>query len=230
MRRVKASRATGPRGAIQVLEKHYGAPPRPPTADPFELVLWENVAYLATPARRREAFAKLEDKVGLSPKAIFGAKASALQRVTSGGILAAAFARKLRECARIALEDFAGDLDAVVRGPVDEARRALRKFPGIGEPGAEKILLLCGRHPFLAPESNGLRVLVRLGFVKEGSSYARTYAASRDVAKQLPARTPSMQAAHLILQHHGRTLCRNRAPLCDACPLARECAHARGGP
>ena len=63
--------------------------------------------------------------------------------------------------------------------PLAEARKILRSFPGIGEPGAEKVLLFSGRQALLAPDSNALRVLVRLGLVREEKSYARTYAASR---------------------------------------------------
>ena len=39
---------------VAVLKKHYGSPAPLPTADPFELILWENVAYLASPRRRHE--------------------------------------------------------------------------------------------------------------------------------------------------------------------------------
>ena len=101
----------------------------------------------------------------------------------------------------------------------------MRRFPGIGEPGAEKILLFAGRHALLAPESNGLRVLVRLGLVREEKSYAATYAAAREASRELPARIPALQEAHLLLQQHGRTLCRRSAPLCEACPLADGCAY-----
>jgi endonuclease-3 len=65
------------------------------------------------------------------------------------------------------VEEFGGDLGAALRAAPGKARRALRSFPGIGEPGAEKILLFSGRQARLAPESNGLRVLVRLGLVRD---------------------------------------------------------------
>ena len=35
---------------VTLLREHYGPPSPMPTADAFELILWENVAYLATPA------------------------------------------------------------------------------------------------------------------------------------------------------------------------------------
>jgi endonuclease III len=215
--------------AVRLLREHYGRPARPRTADPFELILWENVAYLAPPARRREAFEALKSTVGTSPSAILTANQEALERVTGRGILKSTFAAKLRECARIAYERFGGDLRTPIRGPLRAAKQALRRFPGIGEPGAEKILLFTGRQALLAPDSNGLRVLVRLGLVREQKSYAGTYAASRRAAEVLPAKAGILQEAHLLLQQHGQTLCRRTAPRCDLCPLARGCAYARRG-
>ena len=34
--------------------------------EPFAMILWENVAYLASDAKRAEAFAELKTKVGLT--------------------------------------------------------------------------------------------------------------------------------------------------------------------
>ncbi len=215
--------------AIETLATHYGKVTGPPTSDPFELVLWENVAYLASPSKRREAFEDLRKTVGTSPAAIAKAPDRALEKVTARGILGARFAEKLQECARIALEKHGGNLAAVVRGPLPQARKALRAYPGIGEPGAEKILLFAGRVALLAPDSNGLRVLARLGFVREEKSYARMYAAAREVAKALPSDVRARQKAHILLQEHGRALCKRTAPRCEVCPLAQTCAYARGG-
>lgn len=215
--------------AVERLRETYGPPEWPPSDDPFDLVLWENVAYLADPVRRREAFEMLEDEVGTSPHEILEAPRRDLERVTSKGILGAKFAEKLRECARIAVEEFDGDLDDVIHEPLAVAKKALQSFPGVGEPGAEKILLFCDRQALLAPDSNGLRVLVRLGLAREDQSYAKTYASAREAAKTLPARPHALQEAHLLLQLHGQTLCRRTDPRCGACPLASGCAYARGG-
>ena len=35
------------REGVKMLKKHYGPPALPATTEPFELILWENVAYLA---------------------------------------------------------------------------------------------------------------------------------------------------------------------------------------
>ena len=217
------------RDTVDALRRHYGSPEQLPTADPFELILLENVAYLASPARRREAFELLRRTIGTDPIAILAADSQALEQVTARGILKSTFAAKLRECAIIAVDDFGGNLGPVIRGPLESAKRALQSFPGIGEPGAEKILLFSGQQALLAPDSNGLRVLARLGLLREERTYAQTYAASREVAKDLMADPGVMQEAHLLLQQHGQTLCKRSVPLCEACPLAPVCAYATVG-
>jgi endonuclease-3 len=210
--------------AVEALRKHYGPPLHLPVSDPFELILWENVAYLARPKRRREAFDQLRRTVGTSPAAILAAKQEDLELITARGILKGTSAAKLRECARIAIDEYKGDLREVIRKPFAIAKRALQSFPGIGEPGAEKILLFTGQQALLAPDSNGLRVLVRLGLIREEKSYALTYAASRELAKDLSDEAGVMQDAHLLLKQHGQTLCKRSTPKCDVCPLASACA------
>ena len=214
------------RKIVRLLRTAYGPPETPPTKDPFELVLYENIAYLAAPVRRREAFELLRKTIGTGPAAILGAHRSALESITRRGILGPRFAEKLRECARIALEEFAGDLAAATRGPVPEAKRALTRFPGIGEPGAEKILLFSGRQALLAPESNGLRVLTRLGLVREEKSYVKTWAGSRATARDLPKTVAAFAEAHGLLARHGQNVCKRSVPLCEACALRKVCAYA----
>lgn len=211
---------------IATLGKFYGRPHPAPTRNPFELILLENVAYLAPAARRRQAFELLQQTIGAEPQAILAATQASLERVTGYGILKSRFAAKLRECAQMAVDMFAGNLEAAMHGPIDNARRVLRKFPGIGEPTADKILLFSGRLAVLAPESNGLRVLARLGFFDEKLAYARMYRASLVVAEQqLSGKIPALQEAHLLLHQHGQTLCKRASPQCGQCPLAGECAH-----
>jgi len=212
---------------IDALYSYYGAAHPLPTTDPFELILWENVAYLATPARRLAAFQMLKREVGTSPEAIAAASDDALERVTAHGILKAKFAAKLRLCAQIASDEFGGQLRPVVFGPAAAAKRALRRFPGIGEPGAEKILLFSGAQALLAPDSNALRVLARVGLIDDDPSYARMYSAGRKVGQELGANLEFLRTAHRLLQQHGMTLCKRTAPSCARCPLAAGCDFAR---
>ncbi len=129
-------------------------------------------------------------------------------------------AEKLIDAARIA-QSLDAPLAAIVKRPLPEARRVLKRFPGVGEPGVEKIALFAGAHPVLGLDSNGLRVLVRLGFAREEKSYDRTWRAVRDaVSAELPDDVSWLQRAHQLLRRHGQELCRRTQPSCNDCPLA----------
>jgi endonuclease III len=182
------------------------------------------VAYLADDKRRAAAMRVLETRVGTAPERILAAQEDELLEVTRHGIVAEGFAEKLRRCARIVLEEFDGDLKTVWKGPLPQARKALKKFPGIGDPGADKILLLTGKEPNLALDSNGLRVLVRLGFGAENKNYAAMYRGAREaIAGEIESKQPWLVKAHQLLRQHGQELCRRSKPACKQCPLVKSC-------
>ena len=212
---------------IQKLKAHYGAPQPPKTTDPFELVLWENVAYLADDVRRERVFDELRNTVGLRPMDILNASKDELDRETKlGGVSPHQNAARLKECALIALNEFGGDLRTVLRPPFTKAIKALKQFPGIGEPGAEKILLFTKTHPILSLDSNGLRVLLRLGFGVEKKNYSASYKSVREaIADQCGVDCSALIEWHQLLRQHGKTICKTTKPRCDQCPVSSSCVY-----
>jgi endonuclease-3 len=211
--------------AIQLLRIKYGAP-KPPLVDPWHIVLWENVVYLTTEERRVAAYALLKKLTGLAPTKILSASSDELLEVAKNGVMAEARVTKLRQCAEIALREFDGDLMQILDWPTKMALRALQKFPGIGLPGAEKILLFCRRLPVLALESNGLRTLIRLGFGKDTGNYAKSYSLVRkDVTPEAPSDYEDLIAAHQLLRRHGQEVCK-ATPECVKCIFRDDCPSA----
>jgi adenine-specific DNA glycosylase len=119
-------------------------------------------------------------------------------------------------------------LDSALRAlPPSKARALLKRFPTIGDPATDKILLFAGIAPLPALESNGLRVLARLGLFVEGRSYDQSYKAGTAVLKaQGPADFDGLRRAYLMLREHGKTLCRRSTPECGPCPLSDSCPRA----
>jgi endonuclease III len=210
---------------VNQLEKFHGKPTKPMFASPLEMILWENVIYLADDKKRQVAFDALRERIGLSAAEILSAPPKALLEVTRlAGILPKQQLDKLRRIAQIVRDEFGGDLNAVLKQPLAQAKRALKKFPAIGEPGAEKILLFCEAHPILALESNGLRVLLRLGFGKEQKNYAASYRSVQEaVGVEIKKECSWLIRAHQLLRIHGQEICRRTKPICEKCPLAETC-------
>jgi len=210
---------------VEALEKHYGRPKPPPARGLFELVLYENIAYLVSEDRRERAFRQLKSRIGVRPEDLLLASTAELAEIAAiGGIFPDLRARRLQEAARLAHDKFGANLDAVLKLDFAQARRALKQFPAIGEPGAEKILLFTGAHPCLAMESNGVRVLVRFGFAKEHKSYSSTYRSlQRALAADAGGKCAPLVAAHQLLKWHGQEICRRSTPQCTGCPVRASC-------
>lgn len=216
---------------VRKLERFYGRPKLPTITDPLELILLENVAYLADDEKRAAAFAALKKKIGTRPEQILKASQKQLEEITRlGGIVPELRAQRLRQIAELVHFIFKDDLAAELKRPLSQAKKSLKRFPTIGDPGAEKILMLTRTYPVLALESNGLRVLLRLGYAEEKKSYSASYrGVQQALAGQLPSDYNALIAAHQLLRQHGQELCKRTRPLCEAgCPLTAECRYFQG--
>ncbi|HEX5183525.1 MAG TPA: hypothetical protein VFW19_10280 [Allosphingosinicella sp.] len=225
-----AAAAAPPLDLIQIVEAlavHRGLPALP--ADPFQLVLWDNMGALIPDDRRAALFAEFGRKVGFEPGAILAADPALLLSIAErGGMRPHVRVERWQASAAIVLDHGGGDFAAALRAlPVAKARTLLKRFPVIGDPGADKILLFAGIDARPSLDPNGLRMLVRLGFFPQQASYAASY--KTGVALLAASGKPDrkwLMDAYLRLRAHGKTLCRRGAPLCHLCPLDPVCAHA----
>lgn len=212
---------------VGILAEYYRPPAVP--SDPFELILWGNIGYLVDDERRRALFDEFAAAIGLDPIAILAASDEALLAIArKGGMRPGERVRRWREIAAIVVEACGGDLRGTLEAlPLPRARALLRRFPAIGDPGADRILLLSGLAPRPALESNGVRTLARLGFSRELATWPAAY---RDATQALGARGLADAAwlarASLLLREHGKALCRRGEPICIACPLEAGCPKA----
>jgi endonuclease III len=215
-------------GFLAKLKRLYGDVASPEPRDPFELILWENAAYLVDDARRSLVFESLKSRVGVDAPALLAAGPRKIEAaIRDGGMQGSRRAEKVSTCARLCLEHAGGDLYAALRRLDSKGRRTLlKRFPGIADPGVAKVLLFAGLAPGPAIDSNGLRVLERLGEIEAGSSYAVSFRAG--IERLLALGVESAGAAietFTLLRQHGRELCKRTHPACEACPLRAECPY-----
>ena len=226
------------REVLDTLEKLYGPQQAVGPTDPYEMVLYLNCGYPATDGTCSKGFDALKREVGLKPGRILAAPPAELAKcLRLGGIVSELRARKLKEIARIVNSEFDGDLKAILKKCMHEekkqqgqgvraAKRVLQKFPVIGEPSAEKILLFARLVPVAAVPSASVGVPVRLWFGQEGKNYAVDYRKVRDkLNAELSETFEARQRAYLLLKRHGHEICKRSAPKCQICPLTAQCAY-----
>ena len=214
---------------IAKLRRHYGPQDPPPAKNAFELVVWEKVAYLANDEKRAKAFGAFRRTIGLTPTKILAAdRASLVDALATGGIAAPDRASRLIDAAQLVVGEFDGSLDDVCKRPLSDAKKQLMRIYGIGAPGAEKILLFTRSYAVMGLDSNALRVLLRLGYGKEGKSYSTTYRLATSAAlEELEPDIESLIQANLLLRTHGQTVCKTTAPYCGACVIRDVCPSAK---
>ena len=211
---------------VEALRGVYAPPPLP--ADPLALILWENTGYLIDDQRRTLLFRELRELTGLSAARILETGDAELMKIAErGGMRPDVRIERWRTIAAIVAEDCGGDLRGALAGlPLAKARKLLQRFPMIGGPGADKVLLFSGLHALPTVESNAVRVLARLGLLQEQPSYAANYKAAVDLlVRQSRPDGPWLMDAFQLLRAHGQALCRRGVPQCLACPLDVDCAH-----
>ena len=213
---------------LDSLESNYGAlDPAAPT-DPYEFLIWWHCGYPASEERCSKGWALLTREVGIAPKHLaFVSTAKLVAALKAGGMVPDVRAARLKEIAARVQGEYGGDLRAALsRLSAPQARKALKAFPGIGNPGADRILLFSRLWPVAAVPSACPHVLVRVLDGPEGQKYVAIYAAAQRMLNTLPATFDDRIRGYLLVARHGHELCKRSKPLCERCPLRARCAFA----
>jgi endonuclease-3 len=144
-----------------------------------------------------------EKMLGLGPRGLAEAiKTCGLYQSKSKNILAAC---------KILLEEFGGQ--------VPRKMEDLIRLPGVGRKTANVVLSNAFAVPAIAVDTHVFRVSQRLGLAKGKTPHQ----IELQLMKAIPKR--NWGEAHHLLIHHGRNLCRARNPLCERCPLQKQCLY-----
>jgi len=193
---------------LDALETRYGPQAATWPTEPYEFLVWWHCGYPASDAACERGWEALRRAVGIAPEKILAASDAKLaEALKAGGMVPELRAQRLRQIAERVLREFGGDLRGALAGPLDAARKLLKKFPNIADAGADRILLFAGLSPVAAVPSNCPQELVEA-----------------EVRPALEAR----QRAYLLLKRHGQELCKRMKPKCEQCPVSGECRYFAG--
>jgi endonuclease-3 len=110
------------------------------------------------------------------------------------------------------------DINFLADLPVEEARRWLMQFKGVGPKTAAIVLLFSLGKPAFPVDTHIYRVTGRLGILPKGMSADQAH---EYLEQLLPPE--AYYPAHLNLIRLGREICRARQPDCMRCPLNDLC-------
>jgi A/G-specific adenine glycosylase len=184
----------------------WRAPPGSPPMDPYRVWLSEVMLQQTTVAAVAPRFERFVARWPTVEALAAAPEADVMQEWAGLGYYARA--RNLIACARV--------VAALGGFPRDEA--GLRRLPGIGAYTAAAIAAIAFGQDTAPVDTNVERVVARLHGLADRSAINAAAAAM----------VPAGGAGDFVqaMMDLGATICRPKAPLCHACPLAGDC-HAR---
>lgn len=214
---------------LNQLETFYGRQEPCWPSDPYLFLLWWYCGYPASDASCTKGWKELTDKIGTDPDAILAARPARLaEALRPGGMLPELRAERMKEVTARIKDEFSGDLRGALTGPITKVRKILKSFPGIADPGADRILLFAGIQPVAAVPSNCTGVLGRIQKGREEENYNASYReAKRMIDSETPATFDARVRAYLLLKRHGQELCKRTNPKCNQCPVRAVCAFVK---
>jgi endonuclease III len=218
-------------GLLDALEKFHGEQSPDWPTDPYLFLIWWHCGYPASDAACGKGWAALEREIGVTPERLLAANPAKLAAALKpGGMVPELRAMRLKEIAERVEKEFGGDLLEGLKGlSIARVRAALKKFPNIADPGADRILLFGGISPVAAVPSNCPHVLVRIRLGQERENYGVTYKDAQGmIAEEVPAKFDARERAYLLVKVHGQKVCKRTNPKCGECPVAEECAYFAG--
>jgi len=215
---------------LRQLESFYGKQEPCWPTDPYLFLVWWHCGYPASDTACTRGWESLNREIGVEPHQLLAATPTDLTRALKpGGMVPELRAMRLKEIAARVADDFGGDLRAALAGPIAQARNALKEFPNIADPGADRILLFAGIAPVAAVPSNCPHVVVRVQHGQEHKNYGVTYReAQQAIEAEIPEKLDARARAYLLLKRHGQDLCKRTKPKCWQCPVSSSCAFFAG--
>ena len=215
---------------LRQLESFYGKQEPCWPTDPYLFLVWWHCGYPASDAACAQGWESLNRKVGVEPRQLLAATPTDLaSALKPGGMVPELRATRLKDIAARVEDEFGGDLRAALGGPIAQVRKALKQFPSIADPGADRILLFAGVAPVPAVPSNCPHVVVRVLRGQERQNYSVTYReAQQAIEAGVPEKLDARARAYLLLKRHGQALCTRTKPKCWQCPVSSSCAFFAG--
>lgn len=201
------------------LYRHYGREEYDGPDDLLGVLVRTILSQQTTRQNCRRAFGQLVDTYGGDWERIRRAPPDELVEVIAVAGLAGQKAERIQALLeRLADERGEYSLAFVREMEVDQARRYLTRFKGVGPKTAAFVLMYAAGMSAFPMDTHILRICRRLGYIDESTS-------SQKAHRIMEERIPDDQhySAHMVLVRHGRQICRAQNPSCDACPIQTQC-------
>ncbi len=209
------------REAYRRMRRRFGHQHWWPGETPFEVCVGAILTQNTSWSNVERAIANLKSAHVLSPRQLYALPLVQLAELLRPAGYFNVKARRLRAFLAVLVEDYGGDLERLLGGPLAEARARLLAINGVGPETADSMLLYAGGQASFVVDAYTKRIFARHGWCAPDATYEEV---QRRCVAWLDHRPPAerldyWQDYHAQLVMVGKDFCRPRQPRCEACPL-----------
>jgi endonuclease III len=129
------------------LESHCGSQKPCWPTEPFQFLVWWHCGYPASDAACQRGWESVKEKIGIESRQILAVSTRELaSALKADGMVPELRAVRIKEIAARVQDQFGADLRSGLVGSLKDVRKSLKKFPGIADPGVDRVLLFA-RYP-----------------------------------------------------------------------------------
>ena len=189
-----------------------------PKNDPFRTLVTTIISQNTADTNTERAFESLSKSFEITPQALANAETSAIEKCLRVAGLYKSKARTIQTASKRITQEFNGSLTTILKLPLEQARKALMEFPGVGPKTADVVLLFSASRPTIPVDTHVNRVAKRLGLAPAKGDYEAVR-----LSLQSFFEPKDYLAVHLLLIGHGRKYCKAVRPRCAVCTLSSYC-------
>jgi len=209
------------------LEKKYGPlwpwPDDYFSDDPFKNLVLTILSQNTSESNCLRAYKGLKDRFEITPQALIAAPEKEIRKAIKSGGLYNIKAKRLKDVAKVVIEEYNNNLDSVLSLPKEDAKKQLLKLPGIGDKTADVILTTRHSYKEVIPVDTHMdRIAKRIGLVEKKANYEKTQEALK---KFLPSKYRERGAGLLWLL--AKHTCKPQNPKCKECVLKGMCEYSK---
>lgn len=204
---------------LRILRKTFSLPEWAELrGEPFETLVNTILSQNTADANSDRAFEVLSKRFEIKPGVLAKARLNQIEKAIQVSGLYKNKAKAIKQAATIILEKYGGTLQPILSLPIEEARKTLMQFPGVGPKTADVVLLFSANQPTIPVDTHVNRVAKRLGFAPANANYETVRQNLQSLYEPRDYMT-----VHILLIMLGRRYCKAQHPLHDECPISMYC-------
>ncbi|MEZ5424791.1 MAG: hypothetical protein R2747_00880 [Pyrinomonadaceae bacterium] len=203
---------------VQNLEMMFGEPQLDPPSDILDMLVRIILSQATTGTNSRRTFQNLKKRFNNWEETLNAEEDEIADAIRLGG-LADQKSKVIKDLLRQIKRDRGKlSLEFLREMPVEDARRTLENFRGIGPKTAACTLLFAAHREIFPLDTHIFRIFKRMGILPQKISDS---GAHRLLDQLVPP--GKFYSLHVNLIRLGKQICNPRQPICEECPLVEYC-------